>query len=253
MTTGAPDISAVLNVHREGALAAATLRSYRDCVAEAQRAGLTVETIAVLDRTDEATRAIFADFAARGGTVVETDFGDQGLARNEGAARAHGTAVAFLDGDDLWSLNWLAEAWRLFAAAGPKTIVHPEFDLFFGTSRDILVNVDQTDPSFDPEFLRYGNYWDALCLAARDTFLSVPYAARDLRAGFAYEDWHWNCETIAAGLTHRVALGTIHFKRHRPQSQTVEARSQRALARPTALFYYDYEPPRPDSASDAVG
>jgi glycosyltransferase involved in cell wall biosynthesis len=240
-----PDISVIVTAHREGAIAAATLRSCRDGIAEAERIGLGIETIAVLDRADDATRAVFAGLAAEGRMIAETDFGDQGLARNAGVRHARGTAVAFLDADDLWSRNWLTAAWAMFAAAGPTAIVHPEFDLFFGGSRDILVNVDQTDPSFDPEFLRFGNYWDALCLAPREAYARFPFSARDIEAGFAYEDWHWNCETLAAGFVHRVALGTIHFKRRRAGSQTLEAGSRRALPRRTALHSYGFVPPRP--------
>ena len=239
--TPQPEISAIITAHREGAVAVTALRSYLACVAHAERIGLRVQKIAVLDRPDSATRAAFADFAtAPTDAVIEVDYGDQGLSRNRGVDCASGRAVAFLDGDDLWSSNWLDSAWTMFTALGRKSIIHPEFSLYFGISRNVLITTDQTDPLFDLEFLRFGNCFDALCLADRETHLRFPYCVRDMKRGYAYEDWHWNCVTIEAGFSHRVARGTIHFKRRRRWSQNVKANMRGALVRPSALFGYDW-------------
>jgi hypothetical protein len=240
MMPNQPDISAVIVAHREGVMAGLSLRSFLDCIADAEKAGLNIERLAILDRANEATRLVFEDRNVHGAAVIETDFGDQGLARNASVLQAKGRTVAFLDADDLWSLNWLQDAWSLFSGHGPKTIVHPEFNLFFHGNRNVLIKIDQTDPGFDVEFLRFGNYWDSLCLAPREAYIEFPFCKRDIENGFAYEDWHWNCETVVAGYIHRVALGTIHFKRRRQWSQTIEASTRRSLIRPTPLLSYDW-------------
>jgi glycosyltransferase involved in cell wall biosynthesis len=234
-----PNISAVLLAHREGEVTAGlSLRSFLDCIARAEKAGISIERIVVLDRADEETRLVFANQASHDGIVLETDFGDQGLARNEGVRCASGQTIAFLDADDLWGVNWLSDAWSMLSKCGSKTIVHPEFNWFFHSDRSLVVNTDQTDPDFDVEFLRFGNYWDALCLASRQAYLDFPFCKRDIEGGFAYEDWHWNCETLAAGYVHRVARGTIHFKRRQRWSQTIEASTNRSLIRRTPLLSY---------------
>src|SRR3954471_6731170 len=175
MMPNPPDISAVIVAHREGVMAGLSLRSFLDCVAEAEKSGISIEKLVVLDRANEATRLVFEDTSAHVAAVLETDFGDQGLARNACALQAKGRTVAFLDADDLWSLNWLQDAWSLFSANDPKTIVHPEFNMFFHGNRNILIKIDQTDPDFDVEFLRFGNYWDSLCLAPREAYTEFPF------------------------------------------------------------------------------
>lgn len=235
-----PDISAIIVAHREGLMAGLSLRSLLDCVKDAESSGLAVEKFVLLDRADEATRRIFEDTTVHGATVIETDLGDQGLVRNEAVRRTSGKTVAFLDGDDLWGLNWLRTAWSMFTHHGEKAIIHPEFNLFFHGNRNVLIKTDQTDPFFDVEFLRFGNYWDSLCLAPRAAYAQTPFCVTDVEAGYAYEDWHWNCETIASGFVHRVALGTIHFKRRRAWSQSIWAGRRDCIPRMTALFSYDW-------------
>ena len=104
----------------------------------------------------------------------------------------------------------------------------------------MLIKIDQSDPLFDIEFLRFGNYWDSLCLAPQEAYAEFPFCKRDIQNGFAYEDWHWNCETLVAGFVHRVALGTIHFNRRRQWSQTIEASTRRSLIRKTPILSYDW-------------
>lgn len=238
MTKREPHIAAVITAHNEGVMAGLSLKSYLDCIAHAEAGGLSVEKLIVLDRANTATRDVFADAAQYGATVLETDFGDQGKARNAAVEQSIAKYVAFLDADDLWSYNWLLEAYRLCETDPGRIIAHPEFNWFFQGSNNIYVKADQTDPNFSYEFLRVANYWDALCLAPRCAYTDFPLYDRDIRGGFAFEDWHWNCVTVEAGFVHRVAMDTIHFKRRRDLSQTLLASSTRALMRPTELFNY---------------
>ncbi len=236
-----PEITCVITAHDEGALAGISLRSFLDATAEAEQAGLRCEKLAVLDRPGDPTRAVFAGADAHDLRVIETDFGDQGRARNAAVEQARGSYVAFLDGDDLWSLNWLVAAHRLCHERPGRVIAHPEFNWFFDQQASLLIKPDERDPGFSAsDFLRLNNCWDALCLAPLSAYRDHPFCKRDVRAGFAYEDWHWNCETLAAGYHHRVAQGTIIFKRRREGSRTIEASSKKTLIRPTPLLAYDW-------------
>lgn len=227
-----PAISVILTTHREGVLAGPTIRSLEAAVAAAAAAGLATEVVAVLDRPDPDTAALIAAAlpAARRLEVAE---GDPGLARNHGIAAARGACVALLDGDDLWSENWLAEAWRLVAAR-PEVIAHSEVNLTFGTERSLWWHVDSEGPLYDPDYLDWANYWDALSFARRDVYRRFPYRANDLALGFGHEDWYWNRVTLAAGHPHKPVPGTLHFKRRRRGSQIHRANSADSVPWPDA-------------------
>jgi glycosyltransferase involved in cell wall biosynthesis len=215
-------ISVILTAHREGVLAGPTVASLEAALARAADAGLpAIEVVAVLDRPDPDTAALL-EAALPAARLLRVDAGDPGLARNHGIAAATGAFVALIDGDDLWSENWLAEAWGLVAAR-PDAIAHSELNLTFGAERSLWWHVDSEGPLYDPTYLDWANYWDAMTMAARDIHLRFPYRANDLARGFGHEDWHWNRVTLAAGHPHKPVPGTLHFKRRRPGSQLHKA------------------------------
>lgn len=226
-------------------MAGISLRSMKDAASVAADAGLSVELIAVLDNPDAGIRAVFSDIEEQGGRLEEVSFGDQGQVRNHAVSISTGNYVAFLDGDDLWSENWLKDAHAMCETKPGQIIAHPEMNWFFQDNNNLFFHIDQEDENFDPAFLRVMNYWDALCMAPRAAHERYPYADRDIKGGFAYEDWQWNCETLEAGLVHKVVPETIHFKRRRGGSQTMQASGRKALTRTTRLFCYDWYP-QPD-------
>lgn len=233
-----PDITAIITAHLEGPLAGLSFRSLLDAVGVARAAGVAVEVLVVLDQPDAVTLEAFSEAEQLGCRVVQVSYGDQGPVRNEAATLARGRYVAFLDADDLWSENWLRDAFRLCESDPGRVVAHPEVNWFFEGTDYIHFLADQTRPGFDPAYLRVANYWDTLCLAPAAAYLDAPFHTRDLAGGFAYEDWHWNMETLAAGFVHRVAPETIHFKRRRAGSQTVEASANRSLTRPSRFLDY---------------
>ncbi len=231
------DISAILTVHGEGVMAGLSLHSMKEAAEDAERNGYSVELLVVMDSPDVSTRRAFEGLGDDDVRVLEVQFRDQGQSRNAGVEAAEGKYLAFLDGDDLWSFNWLSEGAK---AVTENTVIHPEFNYFFGSSNNIMVKIDDRKDYFDPEFLRVGNYWDALCIAPKEVYQSYPYYDRDIENGFAYEDWHWNCATLEGGIAHHVAQNTIHFKRRRVESQSVHSSNRKAIVKPTKLFRYDW-------------
>ncbi|MBX2886430.1 MAG: glycosyltransferase family 2 protein [Granulosicoccus sp.] len=228
-------ITAVMTAHGEGALAGVSYKNMCNTVEFAQANGISVQKLLFLDRADQYTSAVFNGLDQSDVTIVETDFGDQGKVRNTAAEMANGEYIAFIDGDDLWSDNWLCEAHTLLKQFGDRGIAHPEFNWFFGGVSSVLINVDQESAEYEEDFLRHANYWDAMCMAKTSTHLAHPYCERRIKAGFAFEDWHWNCETVSAGFIHKVVPDTIHFKRRRSNSQTIEASGNRSMMPETVL------------------
>jgi len=230
-----PDVAAILTAHAEGVMAGLSFRSLLDAASVARGQGIDVEMLVVLDNPTDATRVAFAEADQHGATLAEVSYADQGKVRNHAVAAVSADHVAFLDGDDLWSENWLADAHRL-CADDHRLIGHPELNWFFENQQNLYFLPDQTDPAFDPALLRIANPWDALCFAPRAAYLDHPFAPRAVADGYAYEDWHWMQETFAAGYVHRVVPETIHFKRRREGSQYVQARARSVLTRPSEVL-----------------
>lgn len=215
---GSFDISVVITAHREGLIAAQSARSAEDAVAEAARHGLRCETVVVLDRADALTTDVLHNALGQRARYLISDEGDPGGARNRGVEAAAGETVAFLDADDLWSRNWLA-AGHAQIVARPDSVAHSACNLVFGRKRLLWWHTDSETALFDPAYLGWTNYWDALTIARTEIHRRFPFRANDLRRGFGHEDWHWNIVTLRNGIPHKPVPGTMHFKRARGGSQ----------------------------------
>lgn len=207
------EISAVLVAHDEGPRSGVSLRSLLDAAAAARHAGLTVEPVVVLADATPGTREALAEAAHHGARVETIGAGDPGTARNFAVATGGGRHVALLDAGALWSENWLVAAHAVAASDPDRTLVHPEIHWFYEQGRELYFPPDQADPAFDPAALRLGNCWDAQAFGAVAAMRAVPFAKHS-----ADLDWSWSRATVEAGLQHRVAAGTLNFRRRRPRS-----------------------------------
>jgi glycosyltransferase involved in cell wall biosynthesis len=205
------DITVSLQFHNEGWLAHPTLRALHRVVAHAERSGVQVEVVATLDRTrDDLLRRIVAEWSGRFRSfhVHELDLGDPALCRNFVVQHARGRFVATHDGDNLYGENWLSRAHDLLRER-PRAVAHPELIWIFQGLSAFWVQ----EAVEHPADLIAANPWDTVCLASREVFEQVPYRAAT--RAYAFEDWAWNCDTIAAGLEHVFVPGTIVAKRHK--------------------------------------
>ena len=160
--------------------------------------------------------------------------GDLGRVRNALVPDVDGDYIAFLDADDLFSQNWLAEALVAVKAGesrGEKLIAHPELNVLFDRNRAVSRNIDQDSPLFTPYFFYLRNYYDSLCLSPREAHLAVPYSPRDIPNGLSFQDFQFSIETMSRGWKHVVVKDTIIFKRRRDFSLMVENQSRKTLVR----------------------
>lgn len=233
-------VSAIITFHRERGLVTPTLHAVERMRRYAEARGLRVEWAMTLDGGDEATAAAITAHPAlrRDDVLYRVDYQDLSSCRNHAVARSHGDCVAILDGDDLFSENWLFAATECIAAHGPRTIAHPRWMIAFGAWNAYWEQLDQTDQRFLPETLVSFNHWNACSVARREVFVDCPYVvARVGVEGFGFEDWHWNCETIARGYVHHVVPRTFRLERRKPEgSLNLAHQGAAALLRPTAFF-----------------
>ncbi len=226
-------MSAVVNLHDEGDDAKPSLSSVSAAAADARAAGWRVEVIVVCDRADEATIRVAESAEAE---VLRVDVGDLGRARNAGVSHARGRWVAFLDGDDLWSPNWLAAAAARAAQAEDEpesvpTVWHPAMSAYFGETTRVVHHPDSADPAFDRTRFRLHNAWTALCFCPSWILGDVPYRPNHLSEGFGFEDWSWNTEILDRGWRHGIVPDTVHAIR-RAGGESLISKSVRSLRTP---------------------
>ncbi|MDR3617292.1 MAG: glycosyltransferase family A protein [Candidatus Obscuribacterales bacterium] len=204
------DISIIVTTHSEGRLAHPTLKSVTAAIAECKKVGITTEWLIVVDRPTPDLLNYLEAFPPACNRIETTDFGDPGLARNHAIKLIKGKYVTVLDGDDLWSANWLTAAYAFCENFPKPCVAHCETKIMFERKEFIAHNIDQESPDFHPEGLLEKNYWNPSCFARRETFLEHPYAASDLPNGIGYEDWYWNLEIMKGGKLHKVVPQTMH-------------------------------------------
>ncbi len=235
----AVDVSLLITFHGEGVLAHSTLNSIERCRRYAEAAGITTEYVWVLDAINDETREVLMAHPAAGGNVqiVEVAHRDLGASRNSGIQVVRGEAVAILDGDDYFSTNWIERAWFYLKEYGDQAILHPEFVVNFGAHAAYCWQVDQAGQYYEQDGLLVNNYWTSWTFAKRSVYLACPYSVtRPLQTGFGYEDWHWNCESIAAGYEHRLAWGTVGFYRRKKTSLVTSTAASGAIVPSSRLF-----------------
>lgn len=229
-------ITAILNAHGEGLLAGPSIASFCEARAHAQANGIEVESIFILDRPKALTKQVITEAAVEDVAIFETDFGDPAGARNFAAKKATGEFVAYLDADDLWSVNWLTESLRFCQQQATRIVAHSEMNVVFGDIRNVWIHADSMDPEFDPSYLAIGNYWDAMVFTWRELMVQHPIRSNDLKQGYGHEDWHWNCMTYLAGIHHRPVPNTVHFKRRRQDSQMAKCADSDVIIYHTGIY-----------------
>jgi glycosyltransferase involved in cell wall biosynthesis len=216
-----PDISMIVTAHREGILAHPSLRSLSIAIEHAVQRGLHVEVVAVLDKPDAITSSTFEEALGVDGHLgrvastktIVSDFGDPGLARNEGVAAAAADVVGFFDSDNLMSSNWIWRAFEAVTSDSSDLIIHPDYTVAFEGKKNIWQLVGSKDERFRAELLYQFNYWDAFAMARKSIYERFPFEETRAEWGFGHEDWAWNCVTCAAGIEHRTVAETVLFYR----------------------------------------
>lgn len=231
------DISVIITAHHEGRLAHRTMRSLFRSIEYANKRGISTEVIIIMDSPDKKTEDYFSTYKNSGILFQKVDFGDPGSSRNYGVKQASGDYMAFLDADNLFGENWLYEAFVFLKQSIKDIVVHPEYHIVFENKNLIWQQISSNSNNFEVANLLEFNYWDTVCLTKRSVLMKYPYEIVPRRSGFGFEDWHWNCQTLAEGIEHHIVPGTVHFLRvKRTGSQlTFDIQSNRVI-RPTRLF-----------------
>ena len=198
---------------------------------------MSVETIVVMDSPDQATEDYFSRYGESDLRISRVSCHDPGLTRNHGVSIATGEYVALIDGDDLVSKDWLCRAVEYLQGHGPHVIAHPEFHHAFGEETFLWRQVSSSSADCHLDDLLEFNYWGVVSVARKEIFVKYPFESASGESGFGWEDWHFNCETLADGIEHHVVPKTVYYWRLRGAgSRTALDRGSPRVIRPTKLF-----------------
>jgi glycosyltransferase involved in cell wall biosynthesis len=232
------DVSSIVTFHREGKYVARTLRSLSDAALFAAEKGIRSELVAVLDRSDEMTRDVLAesDFSAfHKVTRLEVDYGSVSLSRNAGCAASSGNWLSIIDGDDLLSYNTIHLSFEKARRLGPRVILVPKISMGFGEKYFTVEYFSQQEIAAFAT-VKYALYTSRVFFH-RSLIDEIRYCDIPLERGYAYEDWHFNCNAMAAGYRFETVDNTVLLYRQRLASRNqVADRISSRLIPPSPLF-----------------
>ncbi len=205
-------LAIVIVSHSEGQIAGRTIHSLVRAVEKLKDKKIDYQFLVNIDNGDEQTIDFFEDaIKDLNGKVYHTNYGDPGLARNSIIKKAKSEYIAMIDADDMVSSNWLLEGLEKAMSAKEPILVHPEVEIRFDEEKvcSVDIRVEYEDNWHETLALIEGNRWCSIVIGRRDYFIRNLYSAS--RRGFGYEDYYFNCSTVAAGIKHVVAKGTTVF------------------------------------------
>lgn len=232
------DVTAVVTFHREGLIAHRSLTSILRSCKHAETQGITTRIVATLDNADSETRRVVTQHPGlrSDDVVADLSFSDVAASRNYAIQIGESRYISIFDGDDQVSANWLEAALHRLDEMVEPSIIHPQMVITFDVATQFREQPDQSIVEFDRKNLLVTNFWNVCSFASKDVFLSHPYESA-VQAGFGFEDWHWNCETVAAGYKHLTAPRTVYFERRKQYGSLNNAHQLAgAVILPSRLF-----------------
>jgi hypothetical protein len=228
-TQSAVDISVVMIGHDQNHLIYSSIVSVERATARARARGFSVELLLMLRDATPALLQWVSDRVRAPWRVLQSQTPGHGAARNEAIAASSGTYLAWIDGWELWSENWLEAAMQAAEAAPAPAVWHPEAIVRFGDSYfssqgyALVWQPDGAAGGFDYAALLDGNPYATGPFAARSVFDDVPFPIEDRSRGWEDVTWWWTCNVAGGGHHHAVVRETFHYQRadvqNRPRSR----------------------------------
>lgn len=214
-----PDISIILTFHDEGIVIHKTFLALDRMLKKLDENKVSYEIIAHIDNGDEKTiNYIKSIEKSKKLKVFYNSFGEPAQSRNFSILQATGKYACLMDGDDLFSENWLIDAYNIQESSDEDIILHTEYNITFGLNEQprLWRMKDSFDLDTDTLILLGRNRWSAGIFLKTETAKRFPYQqAVDC---YGFEDWQYNCETRSSGIKHNIVPGSILFYRVRANS-----------------------------------
>jgi len=209
-----PDLSIVL-------FACDHVPTFHGCVHAARRArglaesaGFSVQSLVVMHAQQARVASWCSDNLDASWEILTSGETIGSALRNAAAGAARGRYLAWADGTDLWSANWLLAGLRGVISEGG--IWHPEMLLTY--SGDHFSTEGMTFRLFseadgEVEALLSADTLPTGFLCERELMESFPFPEEDAARGLGEVERWWHCNIASAGQRHRIMPATFHYRR----------------------------------------
>ena len=246
-------LSIVLNLHREGVLIEKTLQNLYEAIKIGEKKWSEIETIAVLDRSDDPTKDVIDNHKHLFDTIEEVDYGDLAHSRNHGVEKAGKHFILFADGDDFMSENALEALFDKIdihykrmgirtSEALEKAEINRHAALFpkYLVEFPSLIKTTYYDAN---ECVRLNNRFVHLYISRICTYRGVlrRFPLRPNEPPYGYEDWDLNNRLLAAGVDFLTADYTIYYRKENTRSLLSNQVKNLAIVRNSEIYSYDFD------------
>lgn len=233
------DVTVNITAHAEGLLLHKTLRSLRAGIKRASSKGIDVECNISLDNPTPETERILEKFLTKyfkfEMNIYRPKLGDLGKSRNYLIGKSHGKYIAFFDGDDFFTENYLTEAFQMAEKNEQPAIYSPKYLISFEGDNYLIEKLDENSFPLINKYLLETNYYISQVFAPREVFERIKYKPNI--GGYGMEDWHFSCEAVAQGVPLINIPGTIFFYRRKKSGSLLAGQiASSATIRPSKLF-----------------
>ncbi len=230
------DISVVVFASRQGHLLHGTMLSVERAVGEALKGGLKVEVLVAIYAADRNTatwvheRSPYQALQAAGSCL--------GTVRNLALDETAGRHVAFLNGGDIWSRNFLVEAAEEDRRVKRDVVWRPAVSIGFADdyfdASGYSVRKIPNSTEFDRSSILVDNPYPSTFLAKRRIIQTHRFPAEDIDRGWTDVDWWWNANLLGHDVEQATVPETIHYFRSSLAKEQARKRGTVRLG-PTAL------------------
>ena len=162
--------------------------------------------------------------------MIEASLGE---ARNHACQLLKNRFLAFIDGGDLWSANFLIDALSRATRGRQQAVWRPAFSVGFADQyfkTDLLVRRDTPWPDMlNPATLLLEPMFPPTFLAARTVLEAVPFPVEDVERGWTEIDWWWSANLAGERIEQIPVAQSIHYHR------VPELQPKRGRIGPTSL------------------
>lgn len=231
-----PEITLSIHGHAEGALLIHSLRSAEAACRFAEERGLDVELLILLDSPTAETVAVAKQHRYAKTRMETVDHRDLGLSRNSAVSLSTSKYIAFLDGDDLISTNWLAAAHDYYTTLdGDQYVLHTEVMVGVHDENWVRFQIESDQQEFNPFELTQNWFYCNNSFAPRSIYQKLPFHRSQRDRFLGGEDWKWSADSLIEGLVHHYVPQTAYYYR-RQQTRSSLGHTKGIVVMPSELF-----------------